>query len=1150
MSGNRKYLKFGLRADNNLADLGDQSSALGNVLDNLDKGIVDVFGNPVGFRVEDVVPIQNLSQTDLDATVSSSGGIPQAWTWLREEIKFETVADETGATSNISIQPLITLQDEINKFKTILGDPPFIGGGTGPIATVIPGNRLNVYAPGDDNEEIDTAYIKKDQRYRITDLGSVTNPGGWDTIAGSTKGSNYTLDDYFVASTNLIHTFSFSDINDSNETIFLGVNHGLLNGVEVKYLENGGTSITNLTNDSNYFVVANDQSAGTVTLSGSSGGPSVDFTKPAEGSGNGYTLSLVGYTTGKVRNITMPAGNFATLAQDISPQKLKSNFVYTKQANVNLTDLITETDFWNDQNIIADKSDKLRDNFPDHFGGVQFEGYMERGFNPSITTNGFITLEQDLVEDGTDNNWTLIQGTNTDRLRTFHRASWGTASGKTRITFTNEEDVRRVARGMRVILNGDAYAAQLAIDSTDTDALLAVGRAEGTIGAVSVSGMYADLTEQVQVVLTDGGSPQDTTGTSSYDIAFNWDLGLTELRYNVSIARPVGTRRRRIRFTSWWPQRNIAQPDPIYGSENQRREVSSTDGKSLKDVSGQGNFTYTSFYPSQNNQDFSNKTYSFPFFRDKRASVLQQDSDNELKVKYTTRNEYTPVKYIADAVTYYEPDNNSPYSTYGAVDRVGVIPIQVKGNGQLTWAGFNATEAGEISVISIANWSVGDFIVVHNDSSGTYHAFKILEVDADRLSILVDSSYASITGIAVDTIHRVMIIKNNGLHGIYKYSYNSALTFDDSAVVGGTTDTITISGHGINNLEKVQLTNGSGGNVGVAGTYFANINGNVIKLYDSKTNAIAGGTTGRLDLTSQGSGHTLQVTPNHKITQLDSGGTSFSYHVNEVRKEDFVFKIDYDDTSNLPTNSNRKYAKANEIAFKLSEIDHGDALPSTVTSANFSVEAHNQASDFSTTSQSVSQANGIIICYGSKGLIDRSSVSECTDVFGHEVASSAASGQNIITLKSVEGITPGDIVHLEGTIPFDANNPTVVGTVNSGTKQITVVDSSTPTAQDVDLSVEAPPGTTIVFVPASAGPNFDGWGKQNKEYCVTPLNTAPPWAGTNEGLETTNSFPNIVAKEFRFTDLNFEDVPVNTIEDYTDSSPTTASKYFIISSVS
>ena len=62
---------------------------------------------------------------------------------------------------------------------------------------------------------------------------------------------------------------------------------------------------------------------------------------------------------------------------------------------------------------------------------------------------------------------------------------------------------------------------------------------------------------------------------------------------------------------------------------------------------------------------------------------------------------------------------------------------------------------------------------------------------------------------------------------------------------------------------------------------------------------------------------------------------------------------------------------------------------------------------------------------------------------------------------------------------------------------------------------------------------------------MTPLNTAPPWAGTDEGLETTDSFSNIIAKELRFAKMTFEGVPTNQITTLPDN-VTTATQYFDI----
>ncbi len=88
-------------------------------------------------------------------------------------------------------------------------------------------------------------------------------------------------------------------------------------------------------------------------------------------------------------------------------------------------------------------------------------------------------------------------------------------------------------------------------------------------------------------------------------------------------------------------------------------------------------------------------------------------------------------------------------------------------------------------------------------------------------------------------------------------------SFDGTAafVAAADTDTITIPAHGIADLDQVTLVNGAGGNVATAGLYHASVAGDVIKLYDSRANATTSGDTGRVDLTVQGTGHSIQVTP-------------------------------------------------------------------------------------------------------------------------------------------------------------------------------------------------------------------------------------------------------------------------------------------------
>ena len=1064
----RKYLKFGLRADKNLSDMGDQSEGLGNLLNNLDRDVRDVHGDLVGFRIDDVVPLQQLSQTDIDRTSPSPGAIPEAWTWLRENIAFQVVDGR-----NTNIQPLVTIQDEINKGKIVLGDPPFVSGGTGPITTYIPSARFAPYAPntGLENEKVAANKIRQGNRYRIESLGSpAVSDALWNNVSTTTD-TGYAVGDIFIASTSSTHEFSLDDMSDGTDgSIQLKVGNGLLVGMQVRYLETDSTySPSNLSHNTVYFIHSVNGAAGegTIKLTLQLDGSPIAFTKPTiediddpnrtVRGVNNFKLVLEGYDNGEIRNVTMPSGKFATEAEGLDPDELNSTLLYTKKVDPTSTigpALQNDDEFWSETGFSL--STPFYPTFPNSFGGVQFEGYLEDGFNPTFETNGFLVVEQDLQEDGTDNNWELIKGVNTDRLRPIYSVSWGVDpndSSKTRLTFnSNGEDIKRLAVGMLVTVKPDehaaaeeAYLAELTNQAL-FNAVTDVGRISQPILSIDVDNNF--VTVQKMQYTDSSGNTQNSTESSSFDVSIDWTMGGSDrIRFPTTISKPVG-RRRRVRFTCWWPSRLLGN-----------RDLGQTD-KVFSDISSnRTNLRVGNFYKSQNNQDFSNKKYSFPFYRDRRASATQQESQNQLKVEYTAKNIYEPVRYAKDTTDYYDA------TTYGAEGRMGVIPLELGPNGLMRYTATSGDFLNNMEEVKadhnndtfIAN--VGDIIITHNDSTGTYHAFKITFIDLNEGAFLVDSSYSTITGIAEGALHRVLLVKNKGLHGIYSTTHDGS---------------------------------------------------------------------------------------NHTLTQLSTSDASYSYHVNQVKKEDFIYKVEYDNISSLNTvttgGTTYTYAPMNQIAFKLETIDHADTRNPSTTSANFTVSAHPQASGgVFTTSQALSTNSGIILAYSSKGLSDRSAITECTDVFGHEVSATASNGTNVLTLKSVEGISGGDIVYLDGTIPYSETDPTIVGVVNSGAKTITLVNQN----GNVDIGKEAPPGTTVVFVPATAGPANDGWGKLNKEYCVTPLNTAPPWAGTDEGLETTDSNPNIVAKELRFTDLTLLDVPTNQISDL--SGQTLANGYLNIS---
>lgn len=135
----------------------------------------------------------------------------------------------------------------------------------------------------------------------------------------------------------------------------------------------------------------------------------------------------------------------------------------------------------------------------------------------------------------------------------------------------------------------------------------------------------------------------------------------------------------------------------------------------------------------------------------------------------------------------------------------------------------------------------------------------------------------------------------------------------------------------------------------------------------------------------------------------------------------------------------------------------------------------------------------IIYIYGDKGLIDFSKDVFCNGVFGKVLTTSVSSGNTMI-LSNVTGVTLGQVVQYGNLIPAN----TTVTTINSGTNTITLSNS-------ISSAIDA--SSTIVFAPSGT--------LLNKEACVIPLDTSPPFIGTSVGLSTNgkgiNSAPSVAS---------------------------------------
>ena len=139
------------------------------------------------------------------------------------------------------------------------------------------------------------------------------------------------------------------------------------------------------------------------------------------------------------------------------------------------------------------------------------------------------------------------------------------------------------------------------------------------------------------------------------------------------------------------------------------------------------------------------------------------------------------------------------------------------------------------------------------------------------------------------------------------------------------------------------------------------------------------------------------------------------------------------------------------------------------------------STSFSTSSNLSLTGNENIYVYSEKGLTDRSKKVFCSGVFGLQLASNASPGNTLI-LTSNSGVVIGQVVQYSGFIPETPSMTTVTGIAGN------TVNLSANTLFEILEN------STITFAPASTA--------VNKEICVLPLDTSPPFLGTSEGLST------------------------------------------------
>lgn len=138
---------------------------------------------------------------------------------------------------------------------------------------------------------------------------------------------------------------------------------------------------------------------------------------------------------------------------------------------------------------------------------------------------------------------------------------------------------------------------------------------------------------------------------------------------------------------------------------------------------------------------------------------------------------------------------------------------------------------------------------------------------------------------------------------------------------------------------------------------------------------------------------------------------------------------------------------------------------------------------------------GYFIVYQDKGVIDNSKKAFCNGVIGKETTQIANIGTNTITLTDVVDLYNGQYVQYSGFIPENTT--------------ITQINSNTITLSN-NIIKSIPLGSSVVFSPDNI----------NREVCIIPLNTAPPFEGTDTGLKTSSISPGLWVNDIEFKNLD------------------------------
>ena len=282
--------------------------------------------------------------------------------------------------------------------------------------------------------------------------------------------------------------------------------------------------------------------------------------------------------------------------------------MFTNKVDPDFNTSIEDQDFWN--NGVFELGSKLHPSFPNTYGLIQWTGYLSSNFRQEWESTGLFMIEEDIVDDGTNNNWVRLKSVYS-RSIALSNVSWTTDGSTTTFSLGSTDEqrlsqVKHICTVMKITISATEYEVNSVNEQAGTCTVL------------------ANIT---------AGGPQSLT--------FTWSLSDDLIRTgSILFTEPRTGGRVRVRYTVWWP--NPADIGLAANSTYRTKRFAYA-------IENSDRLPFSMIYSTYDrNQVFG--PYTYKYFVDNKAGALAQRSEFPLRVNNTISMNYTPPGSISDVV--------------------------------------------------------------------------------------------------------------------------------------------------------------------------------------------------------------------------------------------------------------------------------------------------------------------------------------------------------------------------------------------------------------------------------------------------------------------------------------------------------------------